>query len=99
MRCGRKSGIASSGVTKPKYWLRVLPKCRFAGLRTNRSARMRPELACAMERPVYECLYLALGHRLGATLVTADQCYAENVAAAGHGGAIMALEDFEAGMQ
>ena len=56
-------------------------------------------LAFAMERPVYDCFYLALGHRLGATLVTADQRFAEAVAAAGHGSAIMALGDFEAGMQ
>ena len=54
-------------------------------------------IALTLERPVYDCVYLALGHRLGATLVTADARFANAVAATEHGGAVAVLTDFEMG--
>ena len=54
-------------------------------------------LALALDRPVYDCVYLALGHRLGATLVTADERFANAVATTEHGGAVAVLTDFEMG--
>ena len=56
-------------------------------------------LALALDRPAYDCTYLALGHRLGATLVTADIRFMDAVKMAGYGGSIMALESFETDMQ
>ena len=50
-------------------------------------------LALALERPVYDCLYLALAHRVGATLVTADARFANALAATEHGGAVVTLDN------
>ena len=49
-------------------------------------------LALALNRPVYDCVYLALAHRIGATLVTADERFFNALAATEHGGAVVALE-------
>lgn len=54
-------------------------------------------LALTLDRPVYDCIYLALGHRLGATLVTADTRFANAVATTEHGGAVMLLTDLVMG--
>ena len=53
-------------------------------------------LSVALERPVYDCVYLALAHRIGATLVTADTRFANALAATEHGGAIVALDSLDA---
>ncbi len=50
-------------------------------------------LSFALNRPVYDCVYLALGHRIGATLVTAHTLFANAVAATEHGGAVVMLTD------
>ena len=50
-------------------------------------------LALALDRPVYDCVYLALAHRLGARLVTADSRFANALASIGHGGTVTALAD------
>lgn len=49
-------------------------------------------LSLALDRPVYDCVYLALAHRLGATLVTADVRFVNALAATEHGSAVVALE-------
>ena len=51
-------------------------------------------LALELDRPVYDCVYLALGYRIGATLVTADTRFANAVKATQHGGAVATLKDF-----
>ena len=51
-------------------------------------------LALELDRPVYDCVYLALGYRIGATLVTADTRFANAVKATQHGGAVVTLTDF-----
>ena len=48
-------------------------------------------LSLALDRPVYDCVYLALAHRLGAKLVTADVRFANALAGTEHGGAVVAL--------
>ncbi len=53
-------------------------------------------LSLALDRPVYDCIYLALAHQLGATLVTADTRFANAVAETEHGGAVATLERFAA---
>ena len=50
-------------------------------------------LALELERPVYDCVYLALGHRIGATLVTADIRFANAMKATVHGGDVVTLTD------
>ena len=52
-------------------------------------------LALGLDRSVYDCVYLALAHRLGATLVTADERFANALAETEHGGSILTLGDFE----
>ena len=51
-------------------------------------------LALALERPVYDCIYLALAHRLGAALVTADLRFADALASTEHGEAVVTLADY-----
>ena len=51
-------------------------------------------LALALDHPVYDCIYLALAHRIGATVVTADRRFANAVAPTQHGKAVMTLDDY-----
>jgi len=51
-------------------------------------------LALALDHPVYDCMYLALAHRIGATVVTADRRFVTAVAPTEHGEAVMALVDY-----
>ncbi len=54
-------------------------------------------LSLALDRPVYDCVYLALAHRIGATLVTADLRFANALAQTEHGFAVVALENLPLG--
>ena len=51
-------------------------------------------LALALDRPVYDCVYLALAHQIGAIVVTADLRYVNALASTEHGEAIMTLADY-----
>lgn len=51
-------------------------------------------LALSLNCSVYDCMYLALAHRLGATLVTADTRFVNAVAHTEHGGIVASLADF-----
>ena len=50
-------------------------------------------LALAFDRPVYDCVYLALAYRIGARVVTADLRFANALATTEHGDAIVTLAD------
>ena len=54
-------------------------------------------LAITLDRPVYDLVYLALAQRLGARLVTADQRFANALAATDHGDLLVALTEREGG--
>ena len=51
-------------------------------------------LALALDHTVYDCMYLALAHRIGATVVTADRRFVATVAPTEHGDAVMTLADY-----
>ncbi|MDE0172408.1 MAG: type II toxin-antitoxin system VapC family toxin [Defluviicoccus sp.] len=51
-------------------------------------------LALALEHPVYDCVYLALAHRIGATVVTADRRFVTAVASTVHGEAVTTLAHY-----
>ena len=51
-------------------------------------------LALALDRPVYDCVYLALAHRIGARVITADLRFANALASTEHGRAVVALADY-----
>ena len=51
-------------------------------------------LALALDHAVYDCVYLALAHRIGATVVTADRRFANVLASTEHGGSVMMLTDY-----
>ena len=51
-------------------------------------------LAVALDRPVYDCVYLALAHRVDAQLVTADARFANALATTEHGGTVVTLKDY-----
>jgi len=51
-------------------------------------------LALALDHPVYDCVYLALAHRIGATVVTADSRFANAVAPTEHGESVVMLADY-----
>ena len=51
-------------------------------------------LAQALDHPVYDCMYLALAHRIGATVVTADGRFANAVAPTEHGESVVTLADY-----
>ncbi len=51
-------------------------------------------LASELDRPPYDCMYLALANRLGARLVSADTRFVELVARTVHAGAVVGLVDY-----
>ena len=51
-------------------------------------------LALALDRPVYDCVYLALAHRIGAVVVTADLRFVNALVPTEHGEAMMTLDDY-----
>ncbi len=51
-------------------------------------------LALALDHPVYDCVYLALAHRIGATVVTADRRFVTAVAPTEHGETVVTLADY-----
>ena len=51
-------------------------------------------LALALDRPVHDCVYLALAHRIGAQVVTADMRFANALAPTEHGGTVITLADY-----
>ena len=53
-------------------------------------------LALALDRPIYDCVYLALAHRIGAVTLTADPRFAHALASTEHGGSVLTLADYAA---
>ncbi|MCY4219304.1 MAG: type II toxin-antitoxin system VapC family toxin [Gammaproteobacteria bacterium] len=51
-------------------------------------------LALAFDHPVYDCIYLALAHRIGAVMLTADIRFANVITASEHGASILTLTDY-----
>ncbi len=51
-------------------------------------------LALALDHAVYDCVYLALAHRIGATVVTADRRFVTAVAPTEHVETVMTLADY-----
>ena len=51
-------------------------------------------IAVSLDRPVYDCVYLALAHRIDAQVVTADVRFANSLEATEHGGAVILLADY-----
>ena len=51
-------------------------------------------LAVALDRPVYDCVYLALAHRINARMVTADVRFANSLVNTEHGGMVSLLVDY-----
>ena len=51
-------------------------------------------LALALDRPVYDCVYLALAQRVDAQLVTSDVRFANALAATEHKGTVVTLKDY-----
>ncbi len=79
-----RAGIPAAAVAEmPVHWRSDETVCADA-----------VRLAVALDRPVYDCLYLALAHRLDAQLVTADIRFANALATTEHGGAVMTLRDY-----
>ena len=53
-------------------------------------------LALALDHPVHDCVYLALAHRIGAVVLTADLQFAKALALTEHGETVMTLADYAA---
>ena len=51
-------------------------------------------IALTLDRPVYDCVYLALAYRIGAVVLTADVKFANALTTTGHRETVMALTDY-----
>lgn len=51
-------------------------------------------LALALDRPIYDCVYLALAQHLGGVMLTADLRFANALANSIHSDAVMLLDDY-----
>ena len=65
---------------------------RWAADETVSADAMR--LALALDRPVYDCVYLALAHRIGAVMLTADRRFVKAIASTEHGESVLTLADY-----
>lgn len=52
-------------------------------------------LALDLDRPVHDCVYLALAYRIGARVVTADRRFARAVAGTAYAAGVVTLEDHD----
>ena len=48
-------------------------------------------LALALDRPIYDCVYLALAHRIDAAMLTANLRFANALASTEHGKSVLTL--------
>ena len=79
-----RAGILMAAVSEmPVHWSSDKTVCADA-----------VRLAVALDRPVYDCVYLALAHRVDAQLVTADTRFANALATTEHGGTVVTLKDY-----
>lgn len=79
-----EAGVLIAAVTEmPLHWSNDETICADA-----------VRLAVTLDRPAYDCVYLALAHRIGAKVVTADAHFANALAATEHEGAVTVLADF-----
>ena len=51
-------------------------------------------LALALAHPVYDCMYLALAHRIGAVVLTADRRFVTAVASTEHDETVLTIADY-----
>lgn len=51
-------------------------------------------LALALDYPVYDCVYLALAHRIGGVMLTADRRFVTVVASTEHGESVQTLAGY-----
>ena len=79
-----EAGVLIAAVTEmPLHWSNDETICADA-----------VRLAVALDRPAYDCVYLALAHRIGAKVVTADARFANALAATEHDGVVSLLADY-----
>lgn len=82
MERSRVGALAAAISKMPVHWVEDEEICPDA-----------VRLSLGLGRSVYDCLYLALAHRLGATLVTADIRFANALAGTEHGGVVVTLDN------
>ena len=51
-------------------------------------------LALAFDRPIHDCVYLALAHRIGAVMRTTESRFANSMARTEHGASVLTLADY-----
>ena len=90
-RMARQGAIEPAGAAAHVASIRGMP-LRWADDEEMAGDAVR--LAIELDHPAYDCMYLALAHRLGARLVTADVHFARLVAPTVHGGAVVTLSSY-----
>ena len=93
----RKARLGEIGRGEAGVLAAAVPEMPLRWFDDERVCADAVRLALALDRPVYDCVYLALGHRIDATLVTADTRFANALAATEHGGAVVMLTDLVRG--
>ena len=51
-------------------------------------------IALALDRPIYDCVYLALAYRVGAVVLTADLRFANAIVATGYREVVMTFAEY-----
>ena len=79
-----QAGVLMAAVsTAPVHWYADETVCADA-----------VRLAVALDRPVYDCVYLAVANHINARMVTADVRFANSLAATEHSGTVIKLADY-----
>ena len=94
-RCGEKSGWENWSVAGQARWQPPFQRWPSVGWRMRDIGPDAVRLSLALDRPVYDCVYLALAHRIGATLVTADARFANSLAQTEHSSAVVTLKTLQ----
>ena len=82
LKPGEVGAMAAAIVEMPLRWAADETICADAA-----------RIAVALDRSIYDCLYLALAHRLAGTLVTADRRFSNALAVTEHSHAVVLLAD------
>ena len=94
MPCGAKARLGEIGRGAAGALLANVPDMPVRWSADEIVSADAVRLALALDRPIYDCIYLVLAHRVRAVMLTADLRFANALAATEHGESVLTLADF-----
>ena len=90
-RKARLGQVEQADASAVLAWVTKMPVCWNDDEAVSADA---VRLALALDHPVYDCVYLALAHRIGAVMLTADLQFAKALTPTEHGESVLTLANY-----